>query len=337
MNEKVRQLLLRSVGQSELRVSLVVSLLSEGHFEAAVDQALPLIGTPHSPWFLYARSWHYLSLGRAAEADRLLSEAFEAMEEHCEDADWEWTGFTFTETGKPRINAPFNSPLEWAEFGDHVPTEFSHLGFPVAMFTESWLDLLNDISRNIREYKRLFKAVAAQLEKVLHHDGDTISIAIGALELEGAAGDGSQFLMLATLTESHLRMTADTLWRVTADWGDFLPLCEITSFFYYLLDDEATAISLANRGLKCCPESVICGNVRALVLNQSGRPFLADEQWQRTLLSRPENSATYLVLGNQALQVGGLDPALRYFQEALALGDNGPESERFLSAALECL
>lgn len=337
MNKKVSDLLRRSVRQSDLRVCLVISMLSQGHFDSAVEQSLPLVGTPHSPWFLYARAWQCLSQGRVAEADRLLSEALEAMEEFFPNSQSDWTGFTFTQSGKPRICPPFNTPLKWDPFSTHLPGEYGHLSFPVTMFTENWPGLLSDISKNIREYKKLFRSVALQIERVLHHGPHTVSVAISTMEIRGAATDVSQFLNLATMTENHLQMTADTLWRVAADWSDFLDLVEVTSYLYYLLDDEQTALSLANRGLKKSPSSNICGNVRALILNKAGCSYLADEQWGKLLRSRPDSSVTYLVLGNQALLAGGHEAALRYFQEAHLVGDNCAEAESFFSAALECL
>ena len=171
----------------------------------------------------------------------------------------------------------------------------------------------------------------------LSGDGE-VEFLQGAAEIDDmVSARGNSFLLLTLLSEEHLQMVADTLWRVAADWNFPLSLCEVNCFLQYLLESDETALDLAERGLKMRPESIICGNVRALLLNRAGQVYYADEQWRQTLLANPGSSATYMVLGHQSICGGSLDVALRYFQEACILGDNPEEAERFLAAAMECL
>lgn len=334
---RVKELIRRSLSRSEFRVSFVVALLREGLYEQALEQSLPLVGTKHSPWFLYAKAWKFLSLGSFREANRLLAAAFRHLSSP--ERQWEFSGFSFTEQGRPKLAPPFGCPLAYGDpKRDFFSDEHEFLRYSSAIFREDRFTLLGDIGRNIREYKVVFRAVAGCVERVLHHESDTVGAAVAAAELDDTlSAQGNSFLLLTLMSDSHLEMVADSLWRVCVDWNYSFSLCEIVSFFHFLLDDDETALFMADKGLHQHPESLICGNVRALVLNRTGRVHLADEQWRKTLDLNPSRSATYLVLGHQALCAGGLDPALRYFQEAVMLGDNSPEANRFLGAALDCL
>ena len=337
IDRKVKEIIRLSLGNTEFRVSLVITLLKEGMYEQALSHSLPLIATKHSPWFLYARAWHYLAEGDIQDAYRVLGEAYGSLDSSSQE--WPVRGFSFTEQGLPKMQAPFNCPFAYSDpAGFPPPDDTDLLGFATAIFREDWMELLADIGRNIREYKLLFRSLAASIEKILHHDADTVGAAVAATEFEdGLNRSGSSFLLLSLMSSKHLRLVSETLWRVSADWNFPLYLCEVSSYFYYLLEEEDMALDLANAGLKKNPASLICGNVRALVLNRMGKPYCADEQWRETLALWPDRSATYLVLGHQSLCSGGLDAALRYFQEAVVIGDNLPEANRFLTAALECV
>jgi hypothetical protein len=337
LDKRVKELIRLSLGSSEMRVSFVLVLLRGGLFREAVNQSLPLIGTKHAAWFLYARAWKHLADGLVQEAHKLLAESFRLLGR--EGVASRTPGFAFSEHGQPKLHVPFNAPFR----EDTEPTTSSYeetdlLSFPTAMFHEDWLALLSDINHNIREYKLLFRDVARCLDKVLHHDLETVGAAVGAVDLdESSLSGGSSFLLMALMSTQHLRMTGDTLWRICADWGYPVDLCGITAFLHYLLEDDEVALQLAGKGLAQAEDSLLCGNVRALALNRDGKVYLADEQWRKTLEFTQNRCATYLVLGHQALCAGGIDPALRYFQEAVALGDNPAEADRFLSAALDCL
>jgi len=337
IDKRVKNIFRISLDRSEMRVSIVGVLLGSGLFHQAVDQSLPLIGTKHMVWFLYARAWQQVENGAVQDAERILAEVYKLLNE--QGTRWSATGFSFTEQGLPKLHPPFNYHVRYREATEAMSNgEADLLDYPTAMFQEDWLALLTDINHNIREYKTLFRNVAACLEKVLHHEIDTLGAAVGALDLEeDSLTDGSSFLLMAFMSHQHLQMTADTLWRICADWNFPQDLCEITSFLHYLLEDDPAALDLAERGLNAAKGSLLCGNVRALILNRAGQAYLADEQWRETLSLNPDRSATYLVLGHQALCAGGLEPALRYFQEAVVLGDNAPEAYRFLNSALEGL
>lgn len=335
IDHRVKELIRDSLYGAEVRVSLVVTLLKGGMFEQALEHSLPLIGTEHTAWFLYARAWHNLAHGKTTDALRLLRIAYGCLrEEH----RWEAPTFSFTEQGKPRLVPPFHSPLAYSRDGGASGGETEALSYAGAIFHEDWLELLTDIGRNIREYKELFITVVKSIEKVIHHDVETVSAAVPVIDLDEAdeVGGGS-FLMLTLMSNSHLRMVTETLWRICADWNFPLYLCEIVAYLAYLQEDDDTALEMSELGLQEDPGSLVCGNVRALAFNRQGKVYLADEQWRETLLFNPDRSATYLVLGHQALCSGGLDPALRYFQEALLVGDNRGEAHRFFLAALECL
>lgn len=337
--DRVKDLVRSSLDSPEFRASVVVTLLKGGLYEQALELSLPLVGTTHSSWFLYTRSWHYLSRGESQQAFRVLREAYESLDpERLAEEDGP-SGFSFNSNGHPRLSSPFATPLAYSN-GSEVtwPDSGEHLGYANAIFHEDWLSLFEDINRNIREYKDVFQSLTKCVERVLHHDSETVRAAVASAEFDEECNyQENYFLLLTLLSEEHLRLVADTLWRVTADWNHPLDLCEVVSFLFYLLEEDKTAITLAETGLKQDPSSVVCGNVRALILNDADKPYLADEQWRETLALNPDRSATYLVLGHQALCTGGLEPALRYFQEALVVGDNDLEAERFLTAALECL
>ncbi|MFA5507328.1 MAG: hypothetical protein WC314_20450 [Vulcanimicrobiota bacterium] len=334
---RVKELVRLSLDSSEYRASVVVTLIKGGLYERALELSLPLIGTTHSAWFLYARAWHYVSLGDFHQALRALHDAYAVLDpERLFEVDRP-TGFTFNSDGNPRITSPFNTPLTYGDGVDMVwPESEERLSYRNAICYGDWLQLLTDINRNIREYKAIFESMARRVEQVLHHDIETVRSAVASFELDTEVHyKGNFFLWLSLLSDESLHMVAETLWRVAANWNYPLDLCEITSYFFYLLEENKTALQLAESGLRTDPTSVVCGNVRALALNDLEQPYRADEQWRETLAYNPDRSATFLVLGHQALCAGGLNPALRYFQEAMVVGDNPLEAERFLTAALE--
>lgn len=337
IEKRLKELLRGSQVGSEIRAALVMSLLHEGLIDLAVEESMALIGTKHSAWFLYARAWSHLAKGSTQEAELLLRQAFDLS-----GIEYEVKGppaFAFSEGGNPRLLPPFNSTnlLLGGEGVGHFD-EAEILGYIPAIYEEDWIELHSDIGRNIREYKLVFDDVCRCIEGVMHHDAETVSTAVDAADIEESfSARGNSFLLLTLSSVERLQMVADTLWRVCADWNSPLSLCEITAYLHYLLEDDEIALNLAETGLVRDEASVISGNVRALVLNRLGRVYSADEQWRETLRLAPDRSATYLVLGHQALCAGGLDPALRYFQEAVLIGDNLPEANRFLTAALDCL
>lgn len=333
IDRRVRELIKTSLGRSEFRVALVLALLKEGLYEQAAEQAVPLVGTEHDAWFLYARAWHYLSLGRPGEADRTLSDAYaRAGQSAC-------ANFSFTERGRPKLTPPFHSPYQYGDpTAPSLPDDAEFLNYSTAIFRLDCCALLSDISRNIREYKQVFKGVALCIEKIIHHDSETVAAALGACEIDHyQEGRGNSFLLLAVLTDAHLKLVAEALWRVCLDWNYPETLCEVVSYLHFILEEDEIALELADRGLRKNRANLICGNVRALVLNRGGVVYHADKQWRETLRLNPQRSATNLVLGHQALVVGALDVALRYFHEAVATGDNPVEAERFLEAALDCI
>jgi len=337
--DRVKELVRSSMDSPEFRASVVVTLLKGGLYEQALELSLPLVGTTHSPWFLYTRSWHYLSRGESQQAFRVLTDAYKSLDPDRTDEGDEPAGFSFNSNGQPRLTSPFSTPLAYGN-GSEVqwPDNGEHLGYANAIFHEDWLALFEDINRNIREYKEVFASLTKCVERVIHHDSETVRAAVASAEFDEETNyRENYFLLLTLLSEEHLRLVADTLWRVTSDWNNPLDLCEVVCFLFYLLEEDKTAMTLAELGLEQDRSSVVCGNIRACILNDSGRPYMADEQWRETLALSPDRSATYLVLGHQALCTGGVEPALRYFQEALVVGDNPLEAERFLTAAIECV
>lgn len=338
IDRRLKEIVRLTLDKAEFRACMVVTLLQGGLYEQALQHSLPLVGTPYSPWFLHARAWHYVSLGQTRDGLRLLSEAFETLNPERRVGLAQPTGFSFNENGKPRLTPPFNSPLSYSCDATATWPNSDTLGYPEAIVEEDWLGLLRDINSNIREYKKVFRGLSLCTERVLHHDVETVRAAVASAEFDDEPNlQHNYFLLLTLLSENQLQLVAETLWRLTADWGHPIYLCEVVSFFYYLLDEDEVALELSNRGLQKDPSSVVCGNVRALVFNRTNRPYLADEQWRNTLRHNPQRSATYLVLGHQALCTGGFEPAMRYFQEATVIGDNPLEADRFLSAALECI
>jgi tetratricopeptide (TPR) repeat protein len=339
IDRRLKELVRLSLDKAEFRAAMVVNLLQGGLYEQALEHSLPLVGTPHSPWFLYARAWHYVSQGKTQEGIQLLSEAFLGLRPERREGLARPSGFSFNENGKPRLLPPFNTPLSYSyASAAKWPHSSETLGYPEAIVDEDWLNLLSDINSNIREYKKVFRGLSQCAERVLHHDVETVRAAVATAEFDDQPNlQHNYFLLLSLLSEDQLRLVAETLWRVTADWGHPIYLCEVVSFFFYLLDEDEVALKLSTRGVEIDPASVVCGNIRALIFNRTDRPHLADEQWRTTLELNPERSATYLVLGHQALCAGGFEPAMRYFQEATVIGDNPLEADRFLTAALECV
>lgn len=335
---KIKEIIRISLDSAEFRASVVVTLLRGGFYEQALEHSLPLVGTAHSPWFLYVRAWHYLYQGRVQDALKLLTEAYLALDPEKRRGE-ALPRFSFNEDGRPRLLPPFNSPLDYdspTESG--WPNCSDTLNYPAKIFHEDWVGLLKDINSNIREYKSVFRNLTTCVERVLHHDAETVRAAVASGEFDDEPKlKDNYFLLLTFLSQDHLKMVAETLWRLATNWKHPLYLCEVTSFLFFMLESDEIALELATHGVQKDRASVICGNIRALIFNRTGRPYLADEQWRETLSLNPDRSATYLVLGHQSLCAGGLNPAMRYFQEALVVGDNPSESERFLSAAMECL
>ena len=329
--EKIGNLLRNRV---EVRVALVLTSIRGGYFNEAVRQALPLVGTEMSPWFLYARAWQELSDGDVEEAQKILDEARNMMESSSDKSVSR--GFSFNWRGQPKFTALFRVSIDGESKMVSLEIEELVPGFDCgeAILMEDSSALLFDIKHNIRAYKQLFANSSFLLERVMHHELQTLPFALEASDKSGAA---DALLRLVFSSESFLRLSAETFWKVAQDWDDCLALKEVTSYSFYLLEEDEGALSIADQVLSKNPKSLIAGNVRALVLNRRGSAYLADEQWRTTLTLNPNRSSTYLILGHQSLCSGALEPALRYFQEAVVVGDNGREANRFLTAALDCL
>ena len=250
--DRVKELVRSSMDSPEFRASVVVTLLKGGLYEQALELSLPLVGTTHSPWFLYTRSWHYLSRGESQQAFRVLTDAYKSLDPDRTDEGDEPAGFSFNSNGQPRLTSPFSTPLAYGN-GSEVqwPDNGEHLGYANAIFHEDWLALFEDINRNIREYKEVFASLTKCVERGIHHDSETVRAAVASAEFDEETNyRENYFLLLTLLSEEHLRLVADTLWRVTSDWNNPLDLCEVVCFLFYLLEEDKTAMTLAELGLE---------------------------------------------------------------------------------------
>lgn len=319
------------------RIRQVISLLRAARFEQAVSYSMPLVATEHSAWFLYARAWQEFSERRYREADNLLLEAYKLRAGAEFSGDPSELAFSLDNLGRPKLPPLFGSPRKpssVAPEGAGQEREASH--FCLTLMAGEVPGLVREFRRVPKSYQKGFRSVVVAVELLLHHELSTVGTALKALISEGRIPVNRSFIRLFSrpLRRTQLEALAEALWRLSHEWSGELPVWELASYLHYLLGDELTARELAERGLKIDSASLICGNVRALALNRVGRSFLADEQWRATLSLRPERSATYLVLGYQALMAGALEPALRYFHEAYLIGDNTEEAAQLMDAAL---
>lgn len=335
-NRQLCEVFQRNLDRLDWRAHVVYVLLESGRYQEACQCALPLIGTPYNGLFLYVRAWQYFFEGFPTESSLLLRRAY-AFYLRQVDLDWQPEELSFDEKGLPSLSPIFRQP---AIRGYRLTKD-------TLEYKESMTRLRNlprkvDVGRLTLElkekkaaYLRAFGKLLPFLEQLLHCDPATLEMAIDEF-LSRRKGDKElPFLLrlaLVDLEESPYKSMKEALWRVAADWNYPVELCQILGMAAWFRGDDAEALDFAARGLVTDPANLVCGMVRGLALDRSGRKYLADEQWRKCIAAHPRRAPVYLVLGCRAFAEGADEVALRYFHEARATGENTREAARLLRA-----
>ncbi len=304
------------------RASFVHFLITDGRFDQAVEMATPLIGTGEDAWYLFARSWQCLAEGDFDSALRLHAEA----REQASVVNWFdfQASFLFDDDGQPLPIFPFVAPFDFPD--GHEPFLFE--GSFVAELAEllrdgDWPQVLLRHRRTRQQSMELFHDLAFWVEQILHLDFHNARTALKGMSLFTVEKDDAlRYLTVLFSCDENLEAAQEVLWRLNRDWGFQRPLAEVVTYINYLLGQDDAALEMADRCLLGYKDSVICGNIKALILSERGFWYEADRQWRKTMSAAPDRAVTYLVLGWQSLALGCEDVATRYFLEAAHIGDN---------------
>lgn len=326
----------RHLDRLDWRAHVVYLLLESGRYREACQCALPLIGTPYNGLFLYVRAWQYFFEGFPTESSLLLRRAYAFYLKQV-DPDWQPEELSFDERGLPRLSPIFRHPaLHDARFTKDT------LEYKESMTRLRNLPRKVDVGRltmQLKEkkaaYLRAFAKLVPCLEQLLHCDSTTLEMAVDEFRSRRKGDKELAFLLrlaLVDLDESPYKTMKEALWRVAADWNYPLELCQLLCMAAWFKGDDAEALDFAARGLETDPVNLVCGMVRGLVLDRTGRKYLADEQWRECMGVHSQRAPIYLVLGCRAFAEGADEVALRYFHEARATGESTREVARLLRA-----
>ncbi len=319
------------------RASFVHFLITRKRFDQAVEMAVPLLGTGEDSWYLFARSWQALGQGDFDTALRLHAEA----QELASVINWFdfQASFLFDDEGYPLPIFPFVSPFDFPD--GHEPFLFE--GTFVAELAEllregEWPAILLRHRQTRPQSESLVADLAFWIEQVLHLDFHSARSALKGMSLFTVdRDDGLRYLTVLFSCDENMEAAIEVFWRLNVDWGYPQAITEVVAYLYYLLGNDDLALETAEAGLKRHPVSVICGNIRALLLSERGLWYAADEQWRETMRLAPDRGATHLVLGWQALSLHQDDIATRYFLEAAHIGDNHYAAGKSLEMVYRCL
>lgn len=315
------------------RASFVHFLITEKRFDQAVEFATPLIGTGEDSWYLFARAWQSLARGDFDTALRLHAEAQELA------SVFNWfdfqASFLFDDDGCPLPIFPFVSPFDFPDGHEPFLFEGSFVAELADLLREGdWPTVLLQHRRARKQSEELFDDLAFWIEQILHLDFHNARTALKGMSLFTVERDDAlRYLTVLFSCDENLESALEVFWRLNADWGFRQPLAEVITYLNYLLGRDDAALEVAEKCLKAHPDSVVAGNIKALILSDRGFWHLADQQWRRTLESAPSRAATYLVLGWQALALQRDDIATRYFLEAAHIGDNPHAAVKSLELA----
>lgn len=304
------------------RASFVHFLITERRFEQAVEMATPLVGTGEDAWYLFARSWQCVAQGDLDTALRLHAEACE-LASVVNWFDFQ-ASFLFDDDGRPLPIFPFVSPFDFPD--GHEPFLFE--GSVVAEMADllregDWPQVLLHHRQSRPQSMELFHDLAFWVEQILHLDFHNARTALKGMSLFTVEKDDAlRYLTVLFSCDENLEAAQEVLWRLNQDWGFQRPLAEVITYLDYLLGQDDAALDMADKCLVRYKDSVICGNIKALILSERGLWHLADKQWRKTMHAAPDRAVTYLVLGWQALALGRDEIATRYFLEAAHIGDN---------------
>lgn len=319
------------------RASFVHFLITEKRFDQAVEFATPLIGTGEDAWYLFARAWQALARGHFDVALRLHAEAQEQASV-CNWFDFQ-ASFLFDDDGSPLPIFPFVSPFDFPDGHEPFLFEGSFVAELAEMLREGdWPTLLLRHRHAQKQSQELFEGLAFWVEQILHLDFHNARTALKGMSLFTVERDDAlRYLTVLFSCDENLEAALEVFWRLHADWGSPRALTEVVTYLYYLLGQDDSALEFAEACLKLHRGSVICGNVKALILSERGFWHQADSQWRTTLEAAPDRGATYLVLGWQALALQQEDIATRYFLEAAHIADNPHAAAKSLELSFRSL
>ena len=325
------------------RASFVHYLVIEQHFDLAVECSLPLLGTGQDGWYLFARAWQSLSEGHIDEAKRLYDSAQEVM------SDLNWfdyrSSFKFDDSGRPLPCFPFFSPFDHPD--SHEP--YLYEGTEVAELAEhlrlgEWPRVLAWHREDPVGAAEMAVDICHWVEQILHLDFQQSRTALQGMSLFNVDRDDSlRYLTVLFSCDENLEAALEIFWRLRAEMGHveevsatpaWRAYSELVSYCYYLMGRDQDSMEVAQECLLRHRDSVICGNLYALLLVDQGKWMAANLQWRKTLQAAPHRGATFLVLGTQAQAMGESDVACRYFLEAAHLGDSPLGASKSLRQSL---
>lgn len=320
-----REPFLKCLEDPYFRATFVYLLIIESRFEKALEYALPLIGTGEDEWYMLARAWYEMAFGEIDDALKLYDKAKELVSV----TNWSdiGTSILFDDLGRPKLTFPFLGPL--------APPPDRRPAFPTSSFVRDLninfrsldsLALLRYHRQHRLETERLAGEMAVWIERMLHLDFYQARKAVRSICLAKAGPDEAvSYLYSLFYCDVYLEMAGEVFWRLSYDWGFESALGEVACYLNYLLGNynyqQAEVVAEHLLASKAGSGSLICANLKALVLNERGLWHKANELWGQLIDKYPDRSVTFMVVGWQALSYGKKDVAARYFHEVCCLDD----------------
>lgn len=316
-----REPFLKCLDDPCFRATFVYLLIIESRFEKALEYALPLIGTGEDEWYMLAKAWYEMAFGEIDDALELYDKAKELVS----ITNWSdiGTSILFDDLGRPKLTFPFLGPL--------APPPDRRPAFPTSSFARGLninfrsldsLALLRYHRQHRLETEILAGEMAVWIERMLHLDFYQARKALRSICLAKAGPDEAvSYLYSLFCSDVYLEMAGEVFGRLSYDWGFESALGEVACYLNYLLGNYRQAEAERLLASKTGSNSLICANLKALVLSERGLWHKANELWGQLLDKYPDRSVTFMVLGRQALSYGKKGVAARYFLEACCLED----------------
>ena len=298
------------VVSEQLRAQLALRLIESGEYEQALQAALPLVGTAFQCCFLFARAWQLRETGDVETARQVLAESLAQLQPKLD-----------LETG-PFLFFKADGTIAHLE-------EFYRLTLPERVFSEARLDdsELSRIAASVLStedsLKRPFTAMT--LKKIYRQLRPLVPVCVSPYEVARAAFQPEalpgnlywEFLCQRFESRQTIESTAQELLVLHSIHGPSFSLSGLVGFFLAIAERYEECLAISDALLDEHPKNCVAGNLRALALHRTGRPWLAQEQWRVTLKACPYESLNYVFLGLIALENGTQDVSIRFLHEAV--------------------
>lgn len=299
----------------QLRAQLTLRLIESGDYEQALQAALPLVGTDFQCCFLFARAWQLRAAGELEMAQQVLAESLAQLQP--ELALESKTCHFFESDGAVAYLEDFSLPTLPDSNLLEARLSYSELSriAELVLSTEETLE---------RPFSQLtIKKIYRQLRPLIPVCVSPYEVAKAAFLREAWPGNPYwNFLCERFETRGAIESTADELLLLHGIHGPSFSLSGLAGFFLAIADRYEECLAVSDALLERHPKSLVAGNLRALALHRTRRPWLAQEQWRVTLKTRPYESLSNVVLGLLALENGATDSSFRFLHEAVLCEDD---------------